>query len=462
MSIKKGQTVEVEITNMAFGGRGIAKMDGFTIFVDQAVAGDVAAVRITRRKKSYAEAVVKELLRASPNRVQARCPYSGLCGGCKWQFLDYRRQLYYKREHVREALAHIGGVTGCLIHDTIPSSKIFEYRNKMEFSCSDRRWLLPHEMHQAQVKRDFALGLHVPGTFYKVIDTQACLLQPNLGNQILEHIRQYIKNSELPVYGLRSHEGFWRFVMLRHSFAYNQWMVNIITATENRDQMIPLAVQLVEDYPEVISIINNVTARKAGIAVGEYEVLLAGADHLKDAIADFEFVISANSFFQTNTDGAGILYNQAKKFADLQGTETVLDLYSGTGTIAIFLSDSARKVIGIEQVESAVKDAERNCRVNGISNCEFIQGEVEACLPGIDVKPDVMIIDPPRTGMHKDVVKQVLALAPQRIVYVSCNPSTLARDIGMIKEHYRLTAVQPVDLFPHTYHIESVARLDKR
>ena len=461
MKVKKGQLIDVEIINMAFGGKGIAKIDGFTVFVDQAVTADTATVRIVKKKKNYAEARIDTLHKSSPLRVEARCRYSGFCGGCKWQFLDYRQQIQYKRQHVREALAHIGLIKDVDVRATIPSGKIFEYRNKMEFSCSERRWLLPEEMERDDLDRNFALGLHVPGTFYKVIDTQACLLQPDLGNRILEDVRQYIKNSDRPVYGLRSHEGFWRFVMLRHSSAYNQWMVNVITSSEDSGALVPLAHGLMEKYPEIASVVNNVTARKAGIAVGEYEVPLAGEDHLKDAIESFEFMISANSFFQTNTEGAGILYRQAKEFADLHGHETVLDLYSGTGTIAMFLSDSAARVIGIEQVESAVKDAERNCRINGISNCSFIQGEMRECLPKLTDKPDVVVIDPPRTGMHKDVVKQVLDMAPGRIVYVSCNPASLARDVGMMKETYRISAVQPVDMFPHTYHIESVACLDR-
>ncbi len=462
MSIKKGQLIEVEITNMAFGGKGIAKIDGFAVFVDQAVAGDVVVARIIKKKKSYAEAKVYQVITPSPLRIKAKCCYSGFCGGCKWQFLDYQQQIHYKRQHVQESLEHIGSIKDIEVHETIPSSKIFGYRNKMEFSCSDRRWLLPDEMDQENSDRTFALGLHVPGTFYKVIDTAACLLQPDLGNHILEDVRQYIKSSDAAVYGLRSHVGFWRFVMLRHSFTYDQWMVNIITSSEDRDQVLPLAHRLTQKYPEIVSVVNNVTSRKAAIAMGEYEVNLAGKDHLKDTIDSCTFMISANSFFQTNTDGARVLYRQAKKYADLQGGETVLDLYSGTGAIAIFLSDSARQVIGIEQVESAVEDAGRNCQINGIGNCQFVQGDIGKCLPQIKEKPDVMVIDPPRVGMHKDVVKQVLEMAPARIVYVSCNPATLARDISMMKEKYRLLEVQPVDMFPHTYHIESVARLDRR
>ena len=316
-------------------------------------------------------------------------------------------------------------------------------------------------MDQEDIDAGFGIGLHVPGTFYKVLDIRECLLQPELGNSILEDVRVFIKNSDQPVYGLRTHVGFWRFLMLRHSVAYNQWMVNIITAEENRDAVQSLADLLTEKYPEIVSVVNSITSRKAGTAIGEYEILLAGSTVLKDKIGQFEFEISAKSFFQTNTRGAERLYETVKNYAGLTGGETIVDLYSGTGTIALYLSDSAKEVVGMEIVESAVADAGKNCRINGVSNCRFIIGDIKDCLSQLTFTPDVMIVDPPRVGMHKDVVKQVLEMAPDRIVYVSCNPATLARDIDMMRETYQVAEVQPVDMFPHTYHIESVAKLEK-
>jgi len=459
MKIKKGQQIEVDITDVAYGGRGLVRLDGLAVFVDQAVPGDRAAIRIYKKKKSYAEARVVELIESSPFRVKAPCVYSGFCGGCKWQFLMYDQQLVYKRQHVIESLAHIGFIKEALVHPTIPSEVIFGYRNKMEFSCADRRWLLPAELEREDIDRGFAIGLHVPGTFHKVIDTQQCLLQPDPGNRLLGDVRAYMQSSRLPVYGLRSHEGFWRFLVLRHSVAHDQWMVNIVTAAEDVKAVQPLADLLRQHHPRVVSVINNVTSRKAGVAVGEFERVLAGKRIITDKIGDFEFEISANSFFQTNSRGAAVLYDIVRKFADLSGTEMVLDLYSGTGTIPILLSGHCREVIGIEIVDSAVADAEKNCRKNGITNCTFIQGDIRRCLSQIKQRPDVLIIDPPRAGMHKDVVKQVLELGAERIVYVSCNPATLARDIGMMGESYRVIEVQPVDMFPHTYHIEAVARI---
>ncbi|MGB5749510.1 MAG: 23S rRNA (uracil(1939)-C(5))-methyltransferase RlmD [Desulfobacterales bacterium] len=461
MQIKKGQQIEVDITDVAFGGRGLVRLNGLAVFVDQAVPGDRASIRIYKKKKNYAEARVVELIESSPFRVIAPCEYSGFCGGCKWQFLMYDQQLEYKRRHVKESLEHIGLIKDAVVHPTIPSGVTFGYRNKMEFSCADRRWLLPDELQREDIDRGFAIGLHVPGTFHKVIDTKQCLLQPDLGNRLLADARAYMRSSGLPVYGLRSHEGFWRFLVLRHSVAYDQWMVNIVTAAEDAGALQPLADRILQNHPQVVSVINNVTSRKAGVAVGEFEHVLAGTGVIADKIGDFEFEISANSFFQTNSRGAAVLYGIVKAYAGLSGAETVLDLYSGTGTIPILLSGHCREIIGIEIVESAVADAQKNCRKNGVTNCTFIQGDIRQCLSQIQQRPDVLIIDPPRTGMHKDVVKQVLELGVERIVYVSCNPATLARDIGMMGDRYRLIEVQPVDMFPHTYHIEAVARIIK-
>ncbi|MBW2490944.1 MAG: 23S rRNA (uracil(1939)-C(5))-methyltransferase RlmD [Deltaproteobacteria bacterium] len=462
MKIKKGQLLELDISGIAFGGKGIAKINGLTVFVEKTVPMDRVVARIVKKKRQYAEAFVDTLVMASPFRITAKCMYSGFCGGCKWQFIQYQKQLEYKQQHVVESIERIGQIQGVPVHPTIPSPEIFEYRNKMEFSCSDRRWLLPDELKASNIDKGVALGLHVPGTFYKVIDIRECLLQPELGNRILDDVRRFVRTSGIPVYGLRSHTGFWRFLMLRHSAAYNHWMVNIITSKEDLKTVQPLADQLVKTYSEIVSVVNNVTARRAGIAMGEYENLLFGQPCIRDKIGEFEFEISANSFFQTNTRGAQRLYENILAYADLSGRETVLDLYCGTGAIAIFLSGAAKTVVGIEIADSAVNDARNNCRINKISNCRFILGDIKEKLSELTATPDVMIIDPPRAGMHKDVVHKILELAPSRIVYVSCNPATMARDFGMLKENYSVLEVQPVDMFPHTYHIESVARLEKK
>ncbi len=461
MNIKKGQQIEVEITGIAFGGKGLVHINGMAVFVDQAVPGDKALIRIMRKKKNYAEACIIKLMDAAPQRIKPPCVYSGFCGGCKWQFLDYEVQLIYKRQHVVESLSHIGQIKNVQVHPTIASPLKLGYRNKMEFSCTDRRWLSPHEMQHPETNKGFGIGLHVPGTFFKVFDTKRCLLQPDLGNHLLDEVRKFIRASRLPVYGLRSHEGFWRFLMLRHSVAFDRWMVNIVTASDHHQALQPLAGFLMDKYPEVTSVINNITSRKAGVSFGEMELGLAGAETIIEKIGSFAFEISANSFFQTNTAGAAQLYAIVKKYAELSGSETVIDLYSGTGTIPILLSEVAKEVVGLEMAPTAVEDARRNCRMNRVENCRFLLGDIRHSLPKISHRPDLLIIDPPRVGIHPDVVKQVLALSAERIVYVSCNPPTLARDLNLLKEVYRVQEVQPVDLFPHTYHIESVARLQK-
>ena len=355
MSIKKGKVYELEIADLAFGGKGVAKIDGLAVFVDQAAPGDMVSARVFKKKKNFAEARIVETISPSPLRIEPPCPYSGFCGGCKWQFLPYETQLQYKTNHVREALEHIGGIKDVPVNPAEASPDMFGYRNKMEFSCSDRRWLLPEQMDDDTIDISFALGLHVPGTFHKVLDIDACLLQASEGNQILNDAKRYMKNSGVPVYGLKSHVGFWRFLMLRHSVARDQWMVNIITSSEDRAGVEPLAKMLMEKYPSIVSVVNNITARKAGVAVGEYEIHLAGQPVIEDQIGPNVFEISANSFFQTNTRGAEILYGTVERFAELTGKESVLDLYSGTGTIPIHLSKQASRILGIEIVESAVR-----------------------------------------------------------------------------------------------------------
>lgn len=461
MTLKKKQIVDCDVEDVAFGGKGLAKIDGLAVFIDQTVAGDRVRARVVRKKRNYAEAVVVDMLAPSPLRVDPPCPYSGVCGGCKWQFIDYAHQLVLKRRHVAESLAHIAQLKGVPVHPTLPSERVFGYRNKMEFSCSDRRWLMPHEMGTG-VDTDFALGLHVPGTYHKVLDTRACLLQPDTGNRLLDDVRRHIKASDRPVYGLRSHQGFWRFLVLRHSVARDQWMVNIVTANEDRAAVVPLAAALRARYPEVVSVVNNITARRSGVAVGEREIRLAGDAVLTDHIGPFRFEISANSFFQTNTRGAQTLYATVDRCAALKGGEAVLDLYCGTGTIAIWLARRAAEVIGLELADTAIADARRNCRINHIDNCRFVAGDIKDTLAAIAAVPDVLVIDPPRAGMHKDVCRQVCAMAPETIVYVSCNPATMARDMLALKAVYQITEVQPVDMFPHTFHVESVARLVKR
>jgi 23S rRNA (uracil1939-C5)-methyltransferase len=460
--IKKGHTVELEIAKMAFGGLGIARLDGLVVFVRGAVPGDRIRGRVVRKKKDYLEAKTIELLEPSPDRSQPPCPYSGHCGGCQWQHVRYDRQLAYKGEQVKETLGRIGALQDIQVRDVRPSQRRFGYRNKMEFTFSDRRWVLPDELPKPSLDSEFALGLHVPGTFHKVIDIDACLLQPEEGNQILRAVKDYVKGSGLPVYGLRSHRGFWRFLALRHSSSMDEWMVNVITSEEHSAVNADLTAFLTARFRHIRTVVNNINTRRASIAVGERETVLHGDGIIKDYIGTYGFQISANSFFQTNTLGGETLYRQIADYAELQGSEIVLDLYSGTGTIPVFLSDRAGQIVGVEIGQSAVRDAERNCHANDIHNCEFLWGDIRESLMRLKIKPDVVILDPPRAGVHKDAMAPIMGLDAERIVYVSCNPTTLARDLEQMGRRYDIVEIQPVDMFPHTYHIETVVKLHRR
>ncbi len=457
--IQKRKEYELDIIDLAPGGKGLAKPDGFPVFVDRALPGDRVLAKVQKKKKAWAEARILQLVQGSEKRGHAKCTYQSHCGGCRWQDLSYEDQLEYKQRHVQEALAHIGGLEQIPVLDVIASEPVFGYRNKMEFSCTPSRWLLPHELTNESVRKGVGVGLHVPGTFDKIIDIAHCHLMPEKGSQILDAARTFIKKSGRSVYHPRTHQGFWRFVMIRHSVAFDQWMVNLVTSKEQPDIMERITGELIEKFPEISCMVNNITDAKSGVSMGKKEVLLHGQDHLLEKLGTYTFRISANSFFQTNTRACQKLYSVAAEYAELTGDEVVLDLYSGTGTIPIWLSGKAKQVLGIEIVSSAVADAKKNAALNHITNCEFREGDIKEVLPRMEIHPQVIILDPPRVGMHKDVVQQVLAMRAEKLVYVSCNPATLARDLSLLSEQYHIEKVQPVDMFPHTYHIESVAKL---
>ncbi len=459
MIIRKEDLVELGVDGIAFGGEGIARIDGFVIFIKGALPGDRLIARVVKKKKGYANAVIAELLSPSPDRIDAPCPYNGYCGGCNYQYLRYDTQLKYKGEHVADSIKRIGALEGFTVHDVIPSDDMYGYRNKMEFSFSDRQWILPEDYNRGIISEDFSLGLHVPGTFNKVIDIDACLLQNPTGNPIMGEVREYVRNTNIPVYNLKTHEGFWRFLTLRYSKTFDEWMVNIVTSTKGIDVIKPLADRLHDKFHNIKTVINNISDRRAATAVGEEEIIITGEGYLNEMIGKYTFRVSPNSFFQTNTSGAQKLYNQVFKYAELAGSEKVLDLFCGTGTIPIYLSAYADEIIGMELSESAVSDANLNCRINNISNCKFILGDIRETIRTVSYKPDVLIVDPPRTGIHKDILKTIKEAGVKKIVYVSCNPSTMARDLGDMSDRYEVTEIQPVDMFPHTYHIESVAKI---
>jgi 23S rRNA (uracil1939-C5)-methyltransferase len=459
MRIRKSDTVELWIDRMAYGGKGIAHLDGLVVFVEGAIPGDRVMARVFRKKKDYAEAKPEELLDPSPDRINASCPYSGYCGGCTFQHLRYEKQLEYKKGHIKDAMYRIGAIDNVLVHDVIPSDRIYGYRNKMEFSFSDRCWLPAEEYAKGEREGGFGLGLHMPGTFFKVMDIDACLLQHDAGNLILNEVKRCVKESGVPVYGLKSHRGFWRFLTLRYSTAFDEWLVNLVTSEEDRGAVMPLSEALCKGFDKIKTVVNNINTRKAAVASGEREIILTGEGYIRDMIGPHTFQVSANSFFQTNSSGAGRLYEKVVEYAELEGHEVVLDLYCGTGTIPIFLSKKAKEVIGMEVVGAAVQDAERNCISNDALNCRFILGDIRETLPDIRFKPDVLIIDPPRAGIHEDILKGIMSMAVKKVVYVSCNPATMARDIGRISDRYLVKEIQPVDMFPHTYHIEAVAKM---
>ena len=482
--MKRGDKLELEIEKYAFEGKGISRIQkensedsksGYVVFVNGSYPGDRVQARITKTKKSFAEAVTEKVLTPSPFRIEPRCKYFGTCGGCKQQDLNYQVQLKYKQQQVKEIFEKLGRLSGFKSEDIIPSEKIFYYRNKMEFSFADRRWLTKEEIDsQDIIDRNFALGLHVPGVYDKVLDIDECFLQSTLSNDILNFTRDFFREKNTPVYSTKTHTGYLRNLVIKQSRiskestdTENGLMVNLVTASENDTLMKDCTNQLKNKFPQITTIINNINLKKAAVAYGDYEKVYFGEGFIYDYIGKYKFRISANSFFQTNTLQAEKLYDTALEFAELKGDEIVYDLYSGAGTIAIYLSERAKEVITFESLESAVKDAEENALINEIENVRFITADLyKTFLPVVEEKnlpkPDKIIIDPPRSGMHKNTVNDVIELSPERIVYVSCNPATQVRDIKLLNEAgYKLIKTRPVDMFPHTYHIENVALLIK-
>ena len=469
--LKKGTEIELVVESLAYGGRGLARIDGFVIFIDRTIPGQHVLARIIRKKASYAEARVVKVLQDSPQAITPRCVHFGTCGGCLWQNLNYDHQLEAKRNLVWECLAHIAGLSNDVVFPTLPSPQIYYYRNKMEFSFAARRWLLPEELELSQLEkpRDFALGLHVKGFYNRVLDLEECHLQNPLSIAILKQVRQFALDSGLPPYNTNDHTGFWRFLVVRDSKHTGQILVELITAPHRSGSKLArqLGSQLQAEVPEVSILVYGISAKKAQIASADSKEVIFGPGSIEEHLGYLRFRISAEAFFQTNSNGAKVLLDQVVGGCALSGSEVVWDLYCGTGTMAIGLAKTAQRVIGYELQSEAVADARINTGLNGVDNCEFVLGDIKGLLqnPSLLVDrygtPHVVVTDPPRAGMHPSVVKNLIALAPPKIVYVSCNPATLARDLTMFMEGYRLLSVQPVDLFPHTAHIEAVAVLEK-
>lgn len=461
----RGEELTVALESAAFEGKNIAHLDDLVIFVRGGVPGDTARICVTRIKKQFLEADFVELLSPSPDRVQAPCIHFGPCGGCKWQELSYPAQLVFKRQHVMDAFERLGGFQAIDVKPVLGAERIFYYRNKMEFSF-ERRWRLPGE---PDGEPDWAIGLHIPERFDKVLDITACQLQSETSSAIVNFTRDFVRAKRLPIYSTKTHTGYFRNLVIRESRRTGERMVNLVTAEDRADAMRNYTEGLLSTFPSVSTVVNNITQRKSQVAVGEYEKVYHGPGFITETIGHRTYRISANSFFQTNTEQAERLYDVARSFAALSGNEVVFDLYSGTGTIALHLADQAKTVIGIESAEQSVIDARRNAEFNGVTNCEFLLGDLKDRLTkdaAWQMKyphPDVIIVDPPRSGMHEKVATQILQLSADRIVYVSCNPATQARDLKILTGdgRYAIRACQPVDMFPHTYHIENVVLLER-
>lgn len=483
MQLKKGKLVEVDVTKYAFEGKGIAKVNydkllsgekeiqnegdnNFVIFVNGSYPGDRVNAQLTKIKKSFAEAKVIDIINPSVQRVQNKCIYFGVCGGCKQQDLDYEWQLKYKHEQVKDIFERIGGISDFEMLPIEPSERIFFYRNKMEFSFSDQKWLTPEQIQSGeQFDRSFSVGLHIPGMYDKVLDIDQCWLQSEESNKILNFTRSFFKEKHSSIYTTKTHTGYLRNLVIKTSYTTNELMVNLVTSEEDDDLMNEYSSGLLKIVPQITTIVNNISKKKAAIAAGDYEIVYYGSGYIYDHIGGYKFRISANSFFQTNTPQAEKLYSTALEFSDVKPDDIVYDLYSGAGTISIFFTSHSREVHAFETVEPAIMDAEENKKLNSINNVHFYQADLnKSILEKVTTSeipsPDIIILDPPRSGVHSVIIKDISDLKPEKVVYISCNPATQARDIKLLAEQgYKLIKMKPVDMFPHTYHIENVALL---
>lgn len=460
---------KVTITDVAAEGKAVAKVNELVIFVPYVVPGDVVDLQVKRKKNHYAEAVAVKFHEKSPLRTEPFCSHFGVCGGCKWQCLSYEEQLKYKQKQVFDNLTRIGKVELPEFRPILGSEKTRFYRNKLEFTFSNKRWLTEEEVKQ-DVKYDQmnAVGFHIPGAFDKVLAIDKCWLQDDISNQIRNAVRDYAYAHNFPFFDLRTQEGLLRNIMIRTS-STGELMVVLqckVTDDEGRRKMEEILQFMADSFPQITSlmyVINN----KGNDTIGDLDVeVFKGNDHIFEEMEGLRFKVGPKSFYQTNSEQAYNLYKVAREFAGLTGNELVYDLYTGTGTIANFVARQARKVVGIEYVPEAIEDAKVNSALNGIDNTLFYAGDMKDILTNDFIaehgRPDVIITDPPRAGMHNDVIDVILAAEPKRIVYVSCNPATQARDLQLLDGKYKVTAVQPVDMFPHTHHVENVVQLERR
>ena len=464
----------VTITDFAAEGKSVARVNDMVVFVPWAVPGDVVDLQVRRKKHSFMEAEVIRYIQYSKVRTTPFCQHFGTCGGCKWQQVPYEEQLKMKQQQVYDQLTRIGKIELPEFRPILGSVKTQEYRNKLDFGCANKRYLtseeiatLPYDESQS-LKDKPAIGFHITGAFDKILPIEKCWLMDDLHNQIRNEVRDYAIGHGLSFFDLRAQIGLLRDVIIRNS-ASGEWMVIFqfhYDETGGEKEALALLQHIADKFPQITSLLY-LDNQKCNDTIGDQEILVfKGKDHIFELMEDLRFKVGPKSFYQTNTDQAYHLYCVAREFADLTGNELVYDLYTGTGTIANFVAKRARKVIGIEYVPEAIEDAKVNSQLNGIDNTLFFAGDMKDILTDDFIaehgRPDVIITDPPRAGMHPDVVKTILNAAPKRIVYVSCNPATQARDLQELDAEYRVAEVQPVDMFPHTPHVENVVLLTKR
>ena len=453
----------VKIEAVAAEGKSLAHVDGTVVFVEFAVPGDIVNVKVTKKKKNYMEGFILEIVKPSDDRLQPFCEHFGICGGCRWQPLPYDIQLKAKQQQVWDQLVRIGHLEIPDISPILPSDKTKYYRNKLEFTFSNKRWIYNNEDPDSLTDEErLGLGFHVGKFFDKVLDIKHCSLQPEPSNEIRLFIREYAVTHNLEFYNIRENTGFLRNIIVRNN-QVGDVMLTVCFAYDDQDNIVPMLDAIAAEFPQIKSL-HYVINEKLNDSISDLDcILYKGEDAIWETMGKLKFKIGPKSFYQTNSEQAYKLYSVAKEFAALTGNEVVYDLYTGTGTIAQFISDKASKVIGIEYVKEAIEDARINAEANGITNCTFLDGDMKDILTADFIKehgkPEVMIIDPPRAGMHPDVVKVIMEAAPERIVYVSCNPASQARDLAMMSPMYEITAVQPVDMFPHTMHVENVCAL---
>lgn len=454
----------VTIEAVAAEGKALAHVDGMVVFVDFAVPGDVVDIQVCKKKKNYMEGFIKRIVKPSENRLKPFCEHFGVCGGCRWQPLPYSMQLEAKRQQVEDQLVRIGHLDVPEIRPTLPSPHIQYYRNKLEFSASASRWLLKGENPDEVAPEDRqGLGFHVSKFFDKVLDIKECHLQKEPSNAIRLFVKKFCLEHGYEFYNIRENHGFFRNMFVRTND--NGDVMLIMCFAEHRmDEIKALLDALSAEFPQITSLWYVINEKLNDSIADQSPILYKGEDAIYETMEGLSFKIGPKSFYQTNSEQAYRLYSVAREFAALTGNEVVYDLYTGTGTIAQFVSSKAAKVVGIEYVPEAIEDAKDNAKRNGITNCEFFAGDMKDVLNGEFIKehgrPDVIILDPPRAGIHPDVANVILNAAPGRMVYVSCNPASQARDLAILGKKYRITAVQPVDMFPHTMHVENVVALE--